>query len=101
MRNRPQFPDVRHNNFMAKLLELLADPDRVRSSLHRHARLRYILKPLLDGLGCCSETASIDYFAVFVEGAVMAPDITKINANRQLALGLSEWNFCDEVLRRR
>jgi hypothetical protein len=29
----------------------------------------------------------------------MAPDITKINANRQLALELSEWNFCDEVLR--
>jgi hypothetical protein len=30
----------------------------------------------------------------------MAPDITKINANRQLALELSEWNFCDKVLRR-
>jgi hypothetical protein len=30
----------------------------------------------------------------------MAPDITKINANRQLALELSEWNFRDEVLRR-
>jgi hypothetical protein len=30
----------------------------------------------------------------------MTPNITKINANRQLALGLSGWNFCDEVLRR-
>jgi hypothetical protein len=30
----------------------------------------------------------------------MAPDITKINANRQLVLGLSAWNFCDGVLRR-
>jgi hypothetical protein len=88
VRNRPQFPDVGHNNFMAKLPELLADPDRVRSSLHRHARLRYIFKPLLDGLGCCSETASIDYFAVFVEGAVMAPDISKVNADRQLDHGM-------------
>jgi hypothetical protein len=30
----------------------------------------------------------------------MAPDIAKVDANRQLGLGLSAWNFCDEVLRR-
>jgi hypothetical protein len=29
----------------------------------------------------------------------MAPDITKVDTNRRLDLGLSTWNFRDEVLR--
>jgi hypothetical protein len=28
----------------------------------------------------------------------MAPDIAKVDTNRHLELGLSAWNFCDEVL---
>jgi hypothetical protein len=43
-----------------------------------------------------SEASPIDYFSVLVEGAVMAPDIA---ADRDLNLGLSAWNFSDEVLR--
>jgi hypothetical protein len=41
-----------------------------------------IVKPLLDGLRSRSEAASIDYLAVFVEGKVMAPDISKIDTDR-------------------
>ena len=62
--------------------------------------MRHICKPLLNGLRRGSETASIDYFAVFVEGAVMAPGISKIDTNRQLDLRLSARDFYDEVLRR-
>ena len=71
---------------MSKLLQLLADPDRMHSGLHGHSRRRQIDKPLLYGLGRGSETSSIDYFAVFVEAAVMAPDISKIDTDRQLNL---------------
>jgi hypothetical protein len=88
-----------HDDFMAQFQQLLADPDRVRSGFHRHARWRHIRKPFRDALGSSSETASIDYFAVFVESAVVAPDITKINAHRQLDPGLPAWDFYDEVLR--
>jgi hypothetical protein len=41
----------------------------------------------------------VDHYSFFVERAVMAPDIAKVDANRHLHLGLSAWNFCDEVLR--
>ncbi|HTF69047.1 MAG TPA: hypothetical protein VK638_40840, partial [Edaphobacter sp.] len=53
-----------------------------------------------NGLRCGSETASINYLTVFVESAVMAPDIPKINADRHPDLGLPARNFRDEVLRR-
>ena len=38
-------------------------------------------------------------FSVLVEGAVMAPDIAKVDADRHPNLGLPVWNFSDEVLR--
>jgi hypothetical protein len=34
-----------------------------------------------------------------VEGAVMAPDITKVDADRPLGLGLPAWDFRNEMLR--
>jgi hypothetical protein len=37
VRDRPQLADVRHNHFMAQFLQLFADPDRIRPSLHRYA----------------------------------------------------------------
>jgi hypothetical protein len=46
-----------------------------------------------------SEAASNDRFSCFVERAVMAPDISKVDADRRLGPGLSAWNFCDEVMR--
>jgi hypothetical protein len=62
--------------------------------------VRNIGKPFIDRLRCGSETASINDLTVFVEGAVMVPDIPKINAVRQLNPGLPAWNFRDEVMRR-
>ena len=52
------------------------------------------------GTSCGSETASINDFAVLVESAVMAPNITKVDTYRQLGLGMPACNFRDEVLRR-
>jgi hypothetical protein len=57
-------------------------------------------EPLLDYLGSSSETSSINYFAVFAERAVMAPDVAKVDANRHLDHGLSVWGFCEEVIPR-
>jgi hypothetical protein len=56
-------------------------------------------EPLLDRLRGSSEAATVDHFSVLVEGAVMAPDIAKVDADRHLDLGLPAWNFSDEVLR--
>jgi hypothetical protein len=46
------------------------------------------------------EAASIDHFSIFVEGAVMAPDISKVDTDRHLNPRSSALNFRDEVLRR-
>ena len=88
MRDGPQFTYVRYDYFVAELFQLFADPERVDAGLHRHTRRRQILEPLLDPLRCGPETTSVDDFAVLVERAVMAPDIAKIDTNRQLGLGL-------------
>jgi hypothetical protein len=47
-----------------------------------------------------SETASSDYPAVFVERAVMAPDVSKVDTDRRLDLRQPAWNFSDEVMHR-
>jgi hypothetical protein len=47
-----------------------------------------------------SQAASIDHLSFFVEGAVMAPDISKRDTDRHLNPGPSAWDFRDEVLRR-
>jgi hypothetical protein len=85
---------------VAKFLKLFAGPNRVRSSLHRNPRWRHIGEPLLDGLRGGPEAASINYFSIFVELAVMTPDITKVDTDRHLNPRLPAWNFRDEVLRR-
>jgi hypothetical protein len=92
------FGQIRNNDVTTQLLELFADPDRVRSRFHRYSCRRHISEPLLDSLGAGSEVASFDHFSFFVESAVMAPDISKVNADRHLGPGLSVWNFCDEVM---
>lgn len=99
VRDRSQLAHVRHDDFMAELLQLFADPDRVRSSLHRNPRWRYIGEPLLDRLRGGPEAATVDHFSVMVEGAVMAPDVAKVDADRDLNLSLSAWDFRDEALR--
>jgi hypothetical protein len=57
----------------------------------------HIRKPLLDRLR--PKTTAIDYIAILVELAVMAPNISQVNADRQDNPGLSAWDFRDEVLR--
>jgi hypothetical protein len=47
-----------------------------------------------------AEAASIDHFSFFVEGALVAPDISKVDTDRHLNPGTPAWNFRDEVLRR-
>ena len=99
MRYGSQLAHVRYDDLMPQLLELLADPDRVRPRLHGYSCRRHIRKPLLDSLRTSSEAASVDHYPFFVERAVMAPDISKVDANRHPDLALSAWNFCYEVLR--
>jgi hypothetical protein len=50
-------------------------------------------------LGLGSEAAAIDRFSFFVERAVMAPDISKVDTDRHLDPSRSAWNFRDEALR--
>jgi hypothetical protein len=49
--------------------------------------MRRVREPLLDRLRRGSEAASIDHSAFLVEGAVMAPYVAKVDADRQLYLG--------------
>ena len=97
MRDGPQLADFRHDQFMAKFLKLLADPDRVRPRLHRHPSRGHNRKPSINALRRRSETTAIDHFAVFVESAVMAPNIHEVDADRHGNPGLSAWNVRDEV----
>jgi hypothetical protein len=61
--------------------------------------LGHIGEPLLDRLRGSSEAFPINDFSVLVEGTVMAPDIAKVDADRNLNPGLSAGNFSDGVLR--
>src|SRR5271154_6316395 len=56
-------------------------------------------KPLLDCLGTGPEAATTDHLPFLVERAVMAPDISKVDSDRHLNLGLSAWDFRNGVLR--
>jgi hypothetical protein len=42
--------------------------------------------------------APIDHFSFFVERAVMAPDVPKIDADRHLNLGPPDGYFCNELM---
>ncbi|HMF63641.1 MAG TPA: hypothetical protein VK608_06085, partial [Edaphobacter sp.] len=54
---------------------------------------------LLDPRGCRSKPPPVNHFSIFVERAVMAPDIPKIDPDRHPNLGDAAWNFGDKVLR--
>ncbi len=70
----------------------------MHAGLHRHAGMRHVGKPLVDGLHG-SEAAPINHFALLVESAVMAPNVTKVDADRELYLATLPGYFRDEVLR--
>jgi len=99
VRDRPQLAHVGHDDFMPQLLQLLADPYRVCSCLHGDAHSRQVGKPLIDTGWVRSESAPVDYFTIFVERAVMAPDIPQVDADRYPNLRASTGCFRDEVLR--
>jgi hypothetical protein len=71
----------------------------MRPSFHRYACVGHVREPLLDRLRHRSEAAAIHDFTVFVESAVMVPDVSEVDADRRGNPGLSAWNFRDEVLR--
>lgn len=79
---------VGNDNLVSWLLKLFTDPDRVSPGLHRYACPGAIRKPLLNGFWSSLETTSVHNFAILVEGAVRAPDISKIDTDRQLDLKL-------------
>ena len=60
-------------------------------------RLAIIGKPLLDSPRTGSEVAPTDHLCLVVERTVMAPDIPKIDTDRQLNRGRPARDFCDEV----
>ena len=74
---------------MTHLLKLLADPDGVGSRLHRDPHRQQIGKSSLNPGQRVAKPASVDYFPLFVERAVMTPDIPKIDPDRHLNLGPS------------
>ena len=76
VRYRSHLTHVRHDDFMAEFLQLLADPDRMRSRLHGYACWRQIGEPLLNGLVPGPEATSANDVSTFVERAVVAPDIS-------------------------
>ncbi|MEA2544453.1 MAG: hypothetical protein QOH35_5819, partial [Acidobacteriaceae bacterium] len=99
VRDRPQLAHVGHDYFMAQLLKLLADPYRVCPCFHGDPHSRQVGKPLIDAGWVGSEPAPVDNFTIFVERAVMAPNISKIDPDCYPNLGASPWYFRDEVLR--
>jgi hypothetical protein len=84
VRDRPQLPHVGHDHFVAHLLKLFADPDRVRARFHRDPHRRQIGKPLLNPRGTGTKPSPVNHFSIFVERAVMAPDIP---SSEQLEVG--------------
>jgi hypothetical protein len=99
VRDRSQLAHVGNDDFVAHLAELFADPDRMGSSLHRNPRLGHIGKSLLDSRGAGAKPPPINHFSIFVERAVVAPDVPKIDPDPHPNLGDAAWNFRDEVFR--
>jgi hypothetical protein len=99
VRDRSQLAHVGHDYFMAQFLKLLADPYRVRPCFHGDPHPRQVGKPLVDAGWVGSEPPPVYNFTTFVERAVMAPNISKIDPDCYPDLGASPWYFRDEVLR--
>jgi hypothetical protein len=67
---------------MAKFLDLLADPDRMGSGFHGNSNSVEIPKALVYSGRVGSEAVSVYDLAVFVERAVKAPDVPKVDPDR-------------------
>ena len=99
VRDRTQFAHVCNDHFVTLFLKLLADPDRVCARFHRDPHRRQIGKPLLDSRGIGTKPAPVNHFSVFVERAVMAPYISKVDTDVISTLaglrGTSAMRCCD------
>jgi hypothetical protein len=63
----------------------------VGAGFHGNSGSFQIPKALADSGRVGSETASVYNFAVFVERAVMAPDVPEVDPDRYPDLGTSAW----------
>jgi hypothetical protein len=63
----------------------------VGASFHGNSGSFHISEALIYSGRIGSETIPVDNFTIFVERAVMAPDIPKINPDRYPDLGASAW----------
>jgi hypothetical protein len=52
------------------------------TGFHSNQRVFHVPEALVNASSVDPESASIDDFAVFVEGAVMASDVSKVDSNR-------------------
>jgi hypothetical protein len=91
VRDRPQLAHIGHDHLMAKFLDLLADPDRMGSGFHGNSNSFEIPKALVYSGRVGSEAVSVYDLAVFVERAVMAPDVPKVDPDRYPNPGTSAW----------
>lgn len=64
-------------------------PDGMPYWLHSNQRPFKIPEAAVNACSVGPESGSINDFAVFVEGAVMAPDVPKVDSNRDPAPGTS------------
>ena len=78
---------------MAQIPYLLADPDRVGAGFHRNPARFEIAEALIYTRWVGPEPATVDDLAVLVEGAVMAPDVSKVDTDRRPGPGTSAWTF--------
>jgi len=74
---------------MARFLDLLADPDRMGTGFYGNPDSIQVPEALVYSGWIGSETALIYDLVVLVEGAVMAPDVPQVHADRGPNLGTS------------
>jgi hypothetical protein len=70
---------------------LLADPDGMSSGFHRYPDRIEIAEALIHPRWVGSEATTVDDLAPFVDSAVMAPDVSKVDSHRCPDPGASEW----------
>jgi hypothetical protein len=96
---RSQLPNVTHNHLVAKFFDLFANPDWVRVVFHGDPSRMNASEPPIHPSGIRAEASSVDHLAVFVQAAVMAPDVPQVDSNRDSDPGPSAWTLWDEELR--
>ena len=78
---------------MTQIAYQLTDPDGMNSDFHRYSDRLEISEALIYARWVGSETAAVNDLALFVDGAVMAPDVSKVDTDRRPDPGTSAWTF--------